>query len=383
MVRHSSRIPLAFALACLSSAACGSDTRALAPTRVGSFVSHPLVTEDERPLHIDRPSCGAFGLGKQIAICEGGERQIVVLDSTGREQWRFGRRGAGPGEFHTISGVHFDSAGRLHVFDGGRRKLVLISPTGELISDRVFHHLTGWIPRSLGELSDGRVVLLASTYQLPGVSEAEGYQRITTPVGVLDTTSRRIALLDTVTLGEQLVHGHGFERKTFGLPFSASGDAVLVGESLVYGFARDSFLVRRDVVTGATDTITIAAPAFELPQKNWDAKWEQRIANATPDFRPALTAAAKRAPRPHTYPRYVRLLATPTGSVAIYGPLDASMEQYTIRCVLTSSLDGCPTVTTSEGEIVLAIASGRALVARESTDGNYTIELWVSAPSGT
>jgi hypothetical protein len=346
----------------------------------GSFVSRSLTARDGKPLEIDRPSCGVFGAAYQIAICEGGERQVVVMDSTGREVWRFGRRGAGPGEFHTITGTHFDSHGRLHVFDGGMRKLVLISADGQLISDRVFHQLTGWLPASIGELADGSIVLLESTYQLPGGSASEGYQRVVSPIGVLDTSSRRVRTVDTVSLFEQFVLGQGFSRQTFGLPFGATGSAVLAGDQLVRGFARDPFLVRVGLSSGATDTIPLEVPAFELPDDVWNDRWQERIANATPDSREALSQVATLAPRPDTYPRYVRMLVTPGGSVAIYAPVSETMEEYAIHCALTTAGDECPEVTSSEGEIVLAIASGRALVARETADGTYMMELWVPTP---
>jgi hypothetical protein len=362
---------------CLAVASCVSGESLPEPSERGSFLSRPLAAADGEPLEIDRPRYAAFGPANQIAINESGEGLVVVIDSGGRERWRFGRRGNGPAEFRYISGLHFDSAGRLHIFDGHLRKLAVVSVEGELISSRVFHELRGFVPQSVGLLPDGRMVVVESSYPRPKAGDPTGLQYDMTPLLLLDTASGRVAPFDTLTRTEMFAAGRGYQRVTFDLPFRAIGSAVVAGAAVIRGFARDSFIVRHDPVSAHRDTLPLVAPAFPLTRGEWEREWEERLTKSAPDFRERMRAAEDRVPRFETYARYVRLFATPGGTVAIYAPFDSTMDRHAIRCIVIAANESCPDVVTSAGEVVLAIAAGRALVARETPDGSYrfTIEL--------
>ena len=355
----------------LTLAGCGGGEPLSEPVTSGSFVSRTVADAQGGSLELDRPHYAAFGPAHQIAINESGEGLVVVIDSGGRERWRFGRRGNGPAEFRYISGLHFDSAGRLHIFDGHLRKLVVVSAEGELISSRVFHELRGFVPQSIGQLPDGRMVIAESSYPRSKAGDPTGLQHDMTPLLLLDTASGRAVAFDTLTRTEMFAAGRGYQRVTFDLPFRARGSAVVAGTAVIRGFSRDSLLIRHDPVSNRTDTLPFAAPAFPLTPNEWEREWKERLTKTLPDFRERMRAAEDRVPRFETYPRYVRLLATPGGTVAIYAPLDSAMERYTVHCIVIAGSESCPDLVTSAGEVVLAIAAGRALVARETPDGSF------------
>jgi hypothetical protein len=374
--QSTARVISAIAL-CLTLANCVPGEPLPEPITRGSFVSSSIADADGGPLEIDRPRCAAFGPAHQIAICESGEGEVVAIDSGGHERWRFGRRGNGPAEFRYISGLHFDPAGRLHIFDGHLRKRVVVSADGELISSRVFHELRGFVPQSIGELPDGRMVIVESSYPRSEAGDPTGLQYDMTPLLLLDTANGRAVAFDTLTRAEMFAVGLGYQRVTFDLPFRSSGSAVIAGTAVIRGFARDSFVVRHDPVYNRTDSLPLIAPAFPLRRDDWEREWEERLTKTAPDFRERMRAAEDRVPRFNTYPRYARLFATPGGTVAIYAPLDSMMDRHTIRCIVIAVSESCPDVVTSTGEVVLAIAAGRALVARQTPDGShqFTIEI--------
>jgi hypothetical protein len=365
---------------CLTLAGCGADDPLSEPITSGSFVSRTVTDAQGGSLELDRPHYAAFGPANQIAINESGEGLVVVIDSGGRERWRFGRRGNGPAEFRYISGLHFDPSGRLHIFDGHLRKRVVVSAEGELISTRVFHELRGFVPQSIGQLPDGRLVIVESSYPRPKAGAPTGLQYDMTPLLFLDTSSGRAVPFDTLTRAEIFAAGRDYQRVTFDLPFSARGSAVVAGTAVIRGFSRDPLFVRHDPVSNRTDTLPIAAPEFPLTRNKWENEWEEQLTKTAPDFRERMRAAEDRVPRFDTYPRYVRLLATPGGTVAIYAPLDSAMDRYRVHCIVIAGSESCPDVVTSAGEVVLAIAAGRALVARETPDGSYGFTIDVRSP---
>lgn len=337
-------------------------------------------TPDGTPLDVDRPTCAAFSSRGHIAICEQADHEIIFLDSVVQERWRFGRKGRGPGEFRTISSIAVDSLGRTHLFDGLLKKLVLLSSDGKLVADRSAGYLSGFSPKLLGELADGRLVFLRGTLPSPGRSSG-GIEQFSSSIQIADSTAQDVVRVDSVALGEQFTLGSGFQQVSVGVPFGASGYAVLAQDAVVSGFARDSFLVRRNLLNTRIDTISINAPAFPIARASWDSAVEV-VPKGAEEFGPNAIAARSQMPRQERYPRYYGLLATPRGTIAIYAPADVRRESYEIRCAFVAEGDVCPGVSTTGGDIVLAISSGRALVARHKSDGDYRIQLWI-LKSGT
>jgi hypothetical protein len=75
------------------------------------------------------------------------------------------------------------------------------------------------------------------------------------------------------------------------------------------------------------------------------------------------------------HPRFLRLLATPRGTVAAYVPSDPTRQSYEVRCVAVVPGDVCPAIRTGQGEVVIAITSGRAAVDIEQEHGTWHVVL--------
>jgi len=58
---------------------------------------------------------------------------VREFSTAGELEWRFGRRGSGPGEFIRIMDMEFDSAGNLLVLDVDQGRVTAVSPSGELV----------------------------------------------------------------------------------------------------------------------------------------------------------------------------------------------------------------------------------------------------------
>lgn len=61
------------------------------------------------------------------------EFSVREFSVAGQLEWRFGRRGSGPGEFIRIMDVEFDSDGNLLILDVDQGRVTVISPSGELV----------------------------------------------------------------------------------------------------------------------------------------------------------------------------------------------------------------------------------------------------------
>ncbi len=355
--------------------ACGSQHNSdVASTNI-SFTDKTL-TRYGADATFDRVSCGVFDRDGRLAICDNAEGKLFLFDSNGQYKFAFGRRGAGPGEFHSISGAHFDSLGNLSVWDGGRRKMVMIDSAGKLVRDVQMAEMTGWIPRYLGQTKDGRFMFIEKTLFGPRVRVPEGLVPSWTKLLAFDSTSRRSTILDSIVLREEFVAGNGFQRVTFQLPFRADGDAVVVGNKLVSGFSRDSVYFVRNVLSGKVDTTPLPFPAYTISNRVWEAAWDAARNSSTPnEFSERIQAAKSKVPRILSRPRFASLYKTPRGTVAAYGPLDATGDTYGLRCLIVAAGDRCPSIRTVQGEVVIAISSGVAAVSIEQPDGTLIVVL--------
>jgi hypothetical protein len=64
--------------------------------------------------------------GNQVAVWDDGRRALLLFDARGELLWRFGRSGAGPGEFARVRDIAFGPGGRLYVLDAGNGRLTSI-----------------------------------------------------------------------------------------------------------------------------------------------------------------------------------------------------------------------------------------------------------------
>jgi hypothetical protein len=81
----------------------------------------------------DFPSIGSVivGPGGRIALTIPQDRQIRVYSATGAEQYRFGRRGSGPGEFEQPLTMRF-MGDSVWMYDLTHRRVTIITPEGKL-----------------------------------------------------------------------------------------------------------------------------------------------------------------------------------------------------------------------------------------------------------
>jgi hypothetical protein len=83
----------------------------------------------------DLPAVGSIVVGPRgrMAVYIGTDRQIRVFEANGKEAFRFGRQGAGPGEFQqTFLTMRF-TGDTLWAFDSGLRRVSFIAPKGTLL----------------------------------------------------------------------------------------------------------------------------------------------------------------------------------------------------------------------------------------------------------
>ncbi len=357
-----------FATALLT-AACssqGKDTIA----SIGATAHDTPLTRNGRIFEFDVPRCGTFGVDGRLAVCEGSENQMIVFDSAGSYKFTFGRRGAGPGEFHTIQGVYFDRTLKLLIWDSQRRRMATVDTSGKLISDKRIVQMEGWQPRYLGQDTIGRFVYMERTSFIPGKNDPEGLIQSWTNLLVFDSTTRIPVVIDSMVLSDNFAIGRGFQRVTTGIPFAGSGDAVLSSNRLIVGYSGDTVLVSHDLISGEVDTIPFPVAAYPVTRSEWERAWEKRFARPS-EFNERIQAAKENIPMPRYHPRFVRLLATPRGTIAAYVPTDSTQKVYEIRCFQIAEGDTCPAVRTTSGEVVLAITSGVAAVVIEQPDGTW------------
>ncbi|WP_293914096.1 protein kinase [Deinococcus sp.] len=95
---------------------------------------------------------GAYGLGENellqpisMAVCggslfvlDGESHHVVVFDSQGRYQRRFGGRGQGLGRFEKPRAVAATAQGHIYVLDSGNRQVQRFTPQGEYVSRYAF-----------------------------------------------------------------------------------------------------------------------------------------------------------------------------------------------------------------------------------------------------
>ncbi len=107
------------------------------PVRVDSIGPEPAwrvvaSADDATPVLFDVSDFTAMASGG-VVVANAGSHQVVAIGADGRERWRFGRRGEGPGEFSgTVSLATLGDT--VLAFDFNTRRLVRITPEGALAS---------------------------------------------------------------------------------------------------------------------------------------------------------------------------------------------------------------------------------------------------------
>lgn len=124
------------------------------------------LVEDLRLGAVDGDSAEVFGRVMALEVDE--EDNIYVLDSESREvrvfrpdgalSIRFGRAGAGPGEFRQVSGMTLGPDGNLWVLDFGNRRWSVFDRTGDHIAQYARGSNSNWEPWPGRFDLDGRLI---------------------------------------------------------------------------------------------------------------------------------------------------------------------------------------------------------------------------------
>ncbi|HEY2934055.1 MAG TPA: peptidyl-alpha-hydroxyglycine alpha-amidating lyase family protein [Acidobacteriota bacterium] len=82
----------------------------------------------------DKPTDIAFAANGDFYISDGyGNSRVVKFNREGKYLLSWGKRGTGPGEFHTVHSVGLDSKGRVYVSDRENNRIQIFSPKGEFL----------------------------------------------------------------------------------------------------------------------------------------------------------------------------------------------------------------------------------------------------------
>lgn len=87
------------------------------------------------PFKLKRPTGIAFNaVNGFLYVADTAAHQIVALDTTGTERFRFGSRGTEPGQFNSPTDLFIESRGRVIVTDALNNRIQIFSATGQFIS---------------------------------------------------------------------------------------------------------------------------------------------------------------------------------------------------------------------------------------------------------
>lgn len=224
---------LAPALALWAAVACGTAADSGAPPARGSlddvFTTEAMITLGEDPGDsIAAP--GVFQARADGGVLLGDRLlpRVRAYDEEGRLEAAFGRRGDGPFEFRSISGLTETPSGRVVVLDGSLGRLTYL--TDQLLPDTLVQ-----LPaRAYRAEPLGEDLLLHMTL---GMS-SEGFSRFVTSPQLLhrwtgsgvDWSAYRLPFLP-------IERPYWFSLPGRGLPFAVAGDSIYVAHSLRYPVA--------------------------------------------------------------------------------------------------------------------------------------------------
>ncbi len=154
--------------------------------------------EFERIRHVMQTQSGQF------VVADYGALNIRYFDAKGKFIRKLGRKGAGPGEFMSISMIALLPNDTLLVSDDLQRRLSVFSPTGEFVRTTMFESFEGKrSPDLLVTLTDGTIVTRALTISTLPPSTKPVY--LTQHLFVSDGTGKAVSQIGTFGMSEHFV----------------------------------------------------------------------------------------------------------------------------------------------------------------------------------
>lgn len=257
-----------------------------------------------------------------IAVANGATSDLRLFDERGRFVRRFGRTGAGPGEFRSLGWV-----GRSHdtafVFDHGLRRItpVVLGREPDLL-DAVLLTATGQRGRVYvnGRLRNGS--WLVQTYTSPGWTGPPGVHRLRASVGVVAKgASGEVEWLGETEGMAIFVHNPtGDIKKASVGPVAFSPDlhAVASGAHVWFGDSSSDSLVVFNSETGTRRVVRLPMSRRSPSRDAIDSARERELATARNDRdREWTNAKFSTARLPRALPFFETMLPGPDGEVWI------------------------------------------------------------------
>lgn len=267
--------------------------------------------------------------GGGLLVADRESREIRFFDADGRHVRTVGARGAGPGEFESLSGLDRFRGDSLAAWDNRTGRLSIFSADGDFVRAVTPRDLQMY-PRFVGAFPDGSWVA-TSGFNPAAMMQAErgGEQRTPLtllrlgPAGELLDTLGRFPGMEVFVDRQGVVTSN--ERILFGRDFVAAA-----GGGRLYGGDTDRFEVRAFSPGGAVERVSRlplssvrVTSAHVQRRREEDAEGaDQEFAKLPPSMRAAMEEAARaKAVIPHreTFPAFERLLVDDRGQLWVGG----------------------------------------------------------------
>lgn len=113
----------------------------------------------------------------RIVVLDGGDKSVIIYDSTGTFVTRFGREGNGPGEFLGPTRVELRQS-QIWVFDVQHARLSQFTSQGQLIATRSYPRPAGLDLSEIHEMRDSSLVGISVFRASPGTPEHDPLNRV-------------------------------------------------------------------------------------------------------------------------------------------------------------------------------------------------------------
>jgi hypothetical protein len=301
--------------------------------------------------------------------------ELYLFDSTGAYLSMPGRKGNGPGELRTVSGVGECSAGTFTVWDPMGRHLLLIDATDGSVRDRN-PGVQELITRFAG-CQQGHPVIVYWPFDF----STQELKQESLAVVRLDTLGTR---LDTVYVGNGVLHA-GPVMQLFPVipPVRARADLLVVGDNITdilrrwHGERQDSVPIRM-----ARQPVTESV-ADSMKQLWYDLGNSNGAQSKT--IHAMIDRGWSKLPAPDSVPLFSGLLIDDSAAVWISDYVAGQMglgATHVGRWTRISD-DGTPTAILDlpSNFDLMQFTHGRALGIRENDDGSLAVELREIEPS--
>jgi hypothetical protein len=214
---------------------------------------------------LERPTTLTVSRGGDLYVLDNGASSVKVYDRSGRFIHRFGRRGAGPGEFQWMTGLHVNSDVR--VSDLAQRRITIFSLQGQLVRTEPLPTPRERVMAEVAPLRHGwSVGVTAAQVKVEGgATRPEGLQKV-----LYAFSSTRMDTLFQYRDGGAAFHPRD-------APVPAGITPTHLGNGGAYAVLGDSIVAVADGYTGSvrwyrvTPTGLVAYQARQMPSRSRQA----------------------------------------------------------------------------------------------------------------